>query len=250
MTTNQATSVSQGWYVARDGQQEGPFDWPVLQKLAADHELKPDDLIWTEGAADWVPASSVNDLFDASPASLTQPPQIASIPAPQPLLATLAAGVTQTSANDYTAFGRTQLTYAGFWMRFMASFIDGLIILAIGFAMTTAFVWYVGHDAVRSNAHTVGNFIRLIFITVAWIYCCMLESGSQQSTIGKRLLGLKVTDLSGNQISFGRATGRHFGKIISQLILMIGYVMMVFTPNNQCLHDLMAGCVVVKTEWA
>ena len=75
------------------------------------------------------------------------------------------------------------------------------------------------------------------------------ESGVHQSTFGKRLLGIKVTDLSGNPISFGRASARHFGKILSQLIFMIGYLMMKFTDNSQCLHDMLAGCLVVKKEW-
>jgi uncharacterized RDD family membrane protein YckC len=59
-------------------------------------------------------------------------------------------------------------------------------------------------------------------------------------------LGIKVTDLSGERIGFGKATGRYFGKIISGLILLIGYIMVAFTEKKQGLHDMMAGCLVVS----
>ena len=57
-----------------------------------------------------------------------------------------------------------------------------------------------------------------------------------------------LTDYDGNCISFGRATGRHFGKIVSSLTLLIGYLMVAFTPRKQGLHDIMAGCLVVNRD--
>ena len=59
-------------------------------------------------------------------------------------------------------------------------------------------------------------------------------------------LGIKVTDLDGNRISFGRATGRHFAKWLSALILGIGYIMVAFTAKKQGLHDQVASCLVVN----
>jgi uncharacterized RDD family membrane protein YckC len=55
-----------------------------------------------------------------------------------------------------------------------------------------------------------------------------------------------VTDLNGDRISFGKASGRFFGKIISRLILGIGFFMIGFTEKKQGLHDMIAGCLVVK----
>ncbi|OQX78511.1 MAG: hypothetical protein B6D61_05310 [Bacteroidetes bacterium 4484_249] len=62
----------------------------------------------------------------------------------------------------------------------------------------------------------------------------------------KMLLKIKVTDYDGNRISFARATGRYFGKIISAMIIMIGYIMAGFTDRKQALHDIMASCYVIK----
>jgi uncharacterized RDD family membrane protein YckC len=79
-----------------------------------------------------------------------------------------------------------------------------------------------------------------------WLYFALMESSAKGATLGKMALGLRVTDLSGNRISFGRATGRYFGKIVSGMIFSIGYIMAGFTQQKQALHDIMAGCLVVR----
>jgi uncharacterized RDD family membrane protein YckC len=81
-----------------------------------------------------------------------------------------------------------------------------------------------------------------------WIYEAALESSSKQATLGKMALALKVTDLAGQRISFVRATGRHFAKILSGMILMIGYIMAGFTERKQALHDMIAGTLVQRTQ--
>ena len=79
-------------------------------------------------------------------------------------------------------------------------------------------------------------------------YYALMESSANQATVGKMALGIRVTDLAGNRLTFGRATARHFGKIISGLTLGIGYLMVAFTPSKQALHDIMAGCLVVNRD--
>jgi len=73
-----------------------------------------------------------------------------------------------------------------------------------------------------------------------------MESSPSQGAFGKMALGIKGTDLEENRVSFGKATGRYFGKIISALLLLIGLVMVAFTEKKQGLHDMMAGCLVVN----
>jgi uncharacterized RDD family membrane protein YckC len=76
------------------------------------------------------------------------------------------------------------------------------------------------------------------------LYEAFMESSSYQATLGKMIFGMKVTDLNGNRISFERATGRHFAKWLSAMILGIGYLMVAFTERKQGLHDLLAGTLV------
>jgi uncharacterized RDD family membrane protein YckC len=73
-----------------------------------------------------------------------------------------------------------------------------------------------------------------------------MECSDNQATLGKMAIGIIVTDLNGNKISFGRATGRYFGKIISSVILLIGFFMAAFTEKKQAFHDIITGCLVVK----
>lgn len=137
------------------------------------------------------------------------------------------------------------MSYAGFWKRFAASFIDG-IITTIGYAVI-GFVFgiltVVGGTDDPDVLHGLG-IIHGFFLQ--WLYYSVMESSPTQGTLGKMALGIKVTDLDGNKVSFGRATGRYFGKIISVLILLIGFIMVAFTEKKQGLHDMMAGCLVVN----
>ena len=73
-----------------------------------------------------------------------------------------------------------------------------------------------------------------------------MESSQKQATLGKIIVGIKVTDLEGNRISFAKASGRHFGKYISAFILCIGYIMAGFTEKKQALHDILASCLVIN----
>ena len=75
-----------------------------------------------------------------------------------------------------------------------------------------------------------------------------MESSKHRATLGKRLLKLQVTGLNGEQIDFGRATGRYFAKILTIATLLIGYFMALFTPKKQALHDMLAGTVVVNAR--
>lgn len=89
------------------------------------------------------------------------------------------------------------------------------------------------------------TFILLLF--GSWLYEAFMESSSYQATLGKMIFGMKVTDLNGNRISFERATGRHFAKWLSGMILGIGYIMVAFTERKQGLHDLLAGTLVRRS---
>ncbi len=79
-----------------------------------------------------------------------------------------------------------------------------------------------------------------------WLYYALFESSSKQATLGKMALGIVVTDIDGNRISFGRANARFWSKIISGMILGIGFLMAAFTEKKQGLHDMIAGTLVIK----
>ncbi|NNG66392.1 RDD family protein [Caldanaerobacter subterraneus] len=134
------------------------------------------------------------------------------------------------------------MKYAGFWRRFGAMMIDSAIFTVIGLLVYIPVAVKVGFD----SSEGVQDLIGFIIFIGAWLYFSIMESSKLQATLGKMALRIKVTDLKGNRISFGRATLRYWAKILSSLILYIGYLMAGWTKRKQALHDMIAGCLVVK----
>jgi uncharacterized RDD family membrane protein YckC len=88
-------------------------------------------------------------------------------------------------------------------------------------------------------------FLVPVILILDWLYFALMESSSKRATLGKMALGIIVTDLEGKRISFGRATGRFFSKILSGIIIYIGFIMVPFTDKKQGLHDMIAGTLVI-----
>jgi len=152
--------------------------------------------------------------------------------------------------------------YAGFWLRLVAHLIDGLITSLVVMALLVPIALLTGLGGALRGFHPdrepdpamifafVSSISTLILIGVlgAWLYYAYCESSEWQATPGKKVLNLVVTDLNGNRISFGRASGRFFAKMISGLIpLGIGYIMAGFTEKKQALHDMIASCLVLRS---
>lgn len=103
----------------------------------------------------------------------------------------------------------------------------------------------------RLGARLIDTLIVIIpntFIPIlpAWLYWSLLHSGEGQATVGQRALNIKTLSLDGSKISFGQATGRFFGNFLNVLTFLIGYFMFFFSNKNQCLHDNLSGCIVVR----
>lgn len=119
--------------------------------------------------------------------------------------------------------------YAGFWWRFLAAVIDGILLQIVGKGLAllgifSAIPLSANGDYLNMYYSAVLSSASLFNILLAWLYAATMESSSYQATLGKRAVGLVVTDINGERISFARATGRHFAKIISAMILLIGYI--------------------------
>ncbi len=146
------------------------------------------------------------------------------------------------------------IRYGGFWIRFVAALIDGILVGIVIWPvslMIAAIIGVAGHTVSMPGigVHLVNGIVGFAFSACAsWIYEAAMESSSKQATVGKMVLGLIVTDLEGRRISFLRATGRHFAKFISTMILLIGYIMAGFTDRKQALHDMIAGTLVRRTQ--
>lgn len=151
--------------------------------------------------------------------------------------------------------------YAGFWLRLVAHFIDGIIVGIAFFAVVVVFWLMAGlADAAQGPPPQPGRpqqltpllAIAVIVLNGLWIiaaiaYYAVMESSQYQATLGKMALGLKVVDMQGRRISLGRAVGRLFAKILSTIPCDIGFIMAAFTEKKQALHDMIAGTLVVRS---
>lgn len=158
----------------------------------------------------------------------------------------------EADINPYTApdsdfiFEETPegFRFGKFWQRAIAGLIDILfsyIFVLFGYIV----IFFISLSLPLFPAYILMIFSPLILF---WVYFSVFEFSGLQATLGKKCLGLKVTDLQGNRISLGRSTLRFFCKILSLLLLGLGFWIQPFTEKRQALHDLLAGTFVILTE--
>jgi uncharacterized RDD family membrane protein YckC len=153
--------------------------------------------------------------------------------------------------------------YAGFWLRFAAYVIDYIIIYVVQSFVFIPILGVLGISFASkmdsmdnmSDAESMGMAMgfaavmaatALLTTIIAILYWSIMESSKYQATVGKMALGLKVSDVDGQNLDFVKSLIRNVCKIISGMILGIGYIMAGFTEKKQGLHDIIAGTLVVK----
>ncbi|MBK6765569.1 MAG: RDD family protein [bacterium] len=151
--------------------------------------------------------------------------------------------------------------YAGFWIRFVAYLIDQIVISVVCFAFVMVeIVLSFGSFASLEDLENLDDIepatiiailggwlvLAMLFAIGQWLYFAFMESSASRGTLGKMAVGLQVIDRNGDTVTFARATGRYFGKILSGMIMGIGYIMAAFTGKKQALHDILADTYVVR----
>jgi uncharacterized RDD family membrane protein YckC len=214
------------FYVTNQGQRVGPLTQEEVRAKYQRGELALTESYWSEGMAGWMPLH---------------------------LLVT--PGVAAAEPK-----------YGGFWIRVGATLIDGLVIGAPLMFFQRVFMPVQplqmpprGADPrvieLALNDYLV-KMIPVMLVSFAlnlvvyWLYSAIMQSSSRQATLGKIVVGLKVTDLDGHRISFGKATARYLAMnfVSSILTCCIGFLFCAWTEKKQCLHDLMVGTLVVRQD--
>jgi uncharacterized RDD family membrane protein YckC len=145
--------------------------------------------------------------------------------------------------------------YAGFWRRFAAVTLDAIILSTIGsvlavmagaFLIGGAVAAGEGSGGIGAAGVMVGAGIWLLAILCGWLYFAASEASSAQATLGKRAMGIFVTDVHGRRPSFGRSSVRWLGRLLNTLTFGIGWLMAAFTAQKQGLHDMLAGTLVMS----
>lgn len=132
-----------------------------------------------------------------------------------------------------------KVNYAGFWIRFAAYFIDAVILFVVNLGLS-----FVLFDDYSAFAPHIASQVLSLVLGIG--YFCGMESSARQATLGKMAVGIKVGNSRGEQITFMNAVGRYFAKIISALILLIGFMMAGWDSKKQALHDKLANTYVFQ----
>ncbi len=196
----------------------GPIEEDIVRLLAKNGAILDETFVIKEGEAEW------QTYVTYFPAGLIPPPT------PSSTLATSSPSV----------------AYSGFWRRTAAFAIDYILLAFLSGFIIVALQSVPVSPYERHSSSNMADMARSLSFLAAGVYFTMMESSRYQGTLGKIAFGLRVTDEKGGRISGGRATGRFFAKIISALILGIGYIMVAFTPKKQGLHDIISNCLVIK----
>jgi uncharacterized RDD family membrane protein YckC len=257
------------WYYVSAGKQTGPVDDAQLEALARIGQIQMDTLVWREGMAEWQPYSTV------APPGVTGPPPGMMPPDPAaPALAVnevVCAECNRIFPKDETIpFGTVrvcgackpvfmqklaegakiggQLQYARVLTRFAAVFLDGLLLQAvnIGLRLVLGLSLLESTGARPQSAERLGLQFALIGLSVVIAASYeILMIGKYGATLGKMACKLRVVTAEGGQVSYARAAGRYFAKILSWVTCMIGFFMAFFDEERRALHDRICNTRVI-----
>jgi uncharacterized RDD family membrane protein YckC len=249
------------WYYADGaGKQAGPVDDATLDALAAGGGINAETLVWREGMSNWQPlreARAAGGLRVAAggggEAVCAECGQLF------PLDDTIKVGNARVCANCKPVFVQKMregvnlqqpgaLNYAGFWIRFGAYFLDGIILYVVNAFIKVACGFGVASFLIRvPPGESFGPLLIGLFflqMVIAMSYETFMV-GKYGATLGKMACKLRVVTPEGSRVSYARALGRYFSKIVSSIICFIGFIMAGFDPEKRALHDRMCSTRVV-----
>ncbi len=171
-------------------------------------------------------------------------------PDPEPEINDVKDDVALSEAGDTKEDDAVTFKFAGFWIRALAMLIDVILLQALYFITLSPFVIVIGILAANMPpllAMQIGiAFVSVLAILLQWMWFTIGDSSVWQATPGKKILGLKVVDINGEKIGFGKANLRYWSRIISTLPAFMGYLMTGMNAKKQSLHDKIAKTIVIK----
>jgi uncharacterized RDD family membrane protein YckC/Tfp pilus assembly major pilin PilA len=239
-SVGKAVQEAMWYFMDRHGQRQGPVAAVDVKAAYRSGDLLREGLVWRQGMTQWLPLAQVEREFGIDPIDQ------AAAPLPLP-----AASPDETAIPGSRSIDRSDIVHAGFMRRWAALFLDNFILL-----VPLLLIFFVlGMMLAVSGTHQPGQdpppavlLVYPLWFLVRMLYFALMESSAHQGTIGKRALGIKVTDDNGQRLSFPHALGRWFAAALSYP-LYIGFLMAGFTERKRALHDMVASTLVVD-RWA
>jgi uncharacterized RDD family membrane protein YckC len=231
------------YYLDAERKQNGPVAAEIIRNALRDGRISADTLVWRDGLVDWRPLQQLADELGLSPTSAS--------PSARSSDTNINADHRPPTDIASASGGSGDVVPAGFMRRWAALFLDTLI-LAIPIVIFAMMIAIPMRLFARDNEIAQGlaqGLYYLLYFLIAPLYYVGQESSIHQATLGKRALGIKVTDNEGRRLRFAHALARWFAAALSYLTLYIGFLMAAFTERKRALHDIVAGTLVVD-QWA
>lgn len=245
------------FYATKDKTQSGPVDDETLDRLFQSGTISAETLIWAEGMENWKPYSQVRTLATVPSFSANDAP-CAECGQTFPKTSMIQQGNAWVCANCKPVFlqklaegamvNTGGMRYAGFWIRFVAKFIDGLILGAVIGIPMVVIIGVMGGFSNSEEPSGALVAVQMVLQLFSWVVSAAFSIffvGKFGATPGKMACKIHIVDASGTKISYGRATGRFFAEILSGLICYIGYIMAGFDVEKRALHDRLCNTRVV-----
>jgi uncharacterized RDD family membrane protein YckC len=264
------------WYYADAGRQVGPVEDAQLDELVRSGAVRDDTLVWREGMASWQPHSAARGPvkpipIPAAAVAMAQETRFCSEcgrPYPAQEMVTIGAATIcaqckplymQRMREGGQAIGVRR--YAGFWIRFVAFIIDLIILAVVSGIIGLPLRMLLGVSAVSMAQSQDPSAVMaalpammgmiglslLINLVVGVSYDIWFVH-NKGGTIGKLALGLQIINLDGSRLSYGQAVGRYFAKILSAIILYIGFIMAGLDSEKRALHDRICNTLVIYSK--
>lgn len=244
------------WYYQQAGEQRGPVTDSDLEQLFNSGTVRAETLVWRDGMANWSPYSQVKHVPSGSPAmaATLDPgshvcaecgkvfPSDAVIKFGDRYVCAVCKPIFVQKLKEGAVFSGV-MDYAGFWIRFAAKFVDG-IILQVASLLLNLVVGIVLKGADPLAVTLVGVAVGMAINAAYSTYFI----GKFGATPGKMAAKIRVVNADGSKVSYAKAFARYFAEILSSLILGIGYIMAAFDDEKRALHDRICDTRVIKAS--
>ena len=140
----------------------------------------------------------------------------------------------------------TGFIYKGFWIRFVADWLDaiilGIIFQTVNMFLTLQKVQNISDPLSMLSIFSLSFSIKFLMNLTYYVFF----NGKYGATPGKMAIGAKIVNTDGSPISYTKAFARFFAEMLSAAILLIGYIMAAFDSQKRALHDRICGTLVIK----
>ncbi|MBN2685924.1 MAG: RDD family protein [Pontiellaceae bacterium] len=250
------------WFYVKNGERVGPVSDVDFRGAFQRGDISDDTLVWNKTLTDWMaykdlPEPAVKDepvepeKREEQTCSLCHQrfstEDLISFEGKR-ICAACKPFMVQNLRENATIHIETELLYSGFWIRFLAAIIDGIVLYIVNLPLSFISNYTSTQSQGLYNSAPIimaSFFVGLLSMVIRALYEIIMIKKCG-ATLGKMAVGIKVVRPDGSPLTWGTAIGRYFAKIVSSMTMGIGYIMVAFDNEKRALHDRMCNTRVVK----